>query len=69
MGASTGGTAFWGMATFEAESWDKILEVFSHPEYERVVFPDERRIIDRARTQVFAGEFATMLDRGVQSKT
>lgn len=56
------------MAVFEAESWDKIAEVFSHPDYKRVVFPDEQNMIDRARSQVFAGEFATILDKSVQSK-
>ena len=63
MGASPRGRSLWGMAIFEAESWDKILEVFSHPEYQRVVYPDEKVIIDRSRTQVFAGEFATLLER------
>ena len=68
MGVSAGGSAFWGMAVFEAESWEKLLEVFSHPEYARVVYPDEQHILDRERTQIFAGEFATILERSTQAK-
>ena len=56
------------MATFEAESYDKIFEVFADPEYERVVFPDERKILDRSRSNVFAGEFATFWDKARQSE-
>ena len=39
-------TSFWGMAIFEAESYDKIMEVFSHPDYIRYGLPDEKNILD-----------------------
>ena len=42
MGSSPQAATFWGMAVFEAESYEKLLEVFSHPDYQRVVFPDEK---------------------------
>lgn len=55
--------SYWGMAIFEAESFDKLTEVFSHPDYQRVVFPDEQVILDKSRTLLFAGQFATILNQ------
>lgn len=54
------------MAIFEAESYDKIFQVFADPQYEQVVFPDEKKILDRSRSNVFAGEFTTLWDRSRQ---
>lgn len=54
-------TQFWGLVTFEAESYDKINEVFSDPEFVRVVYPDEKNFIDRSKSQVLAGNYATLL--------
>ena len=51
------------MAVFEAESYEKLLEVFSHPDYQSVVYPDEKLILDRSRSQVIAGQFATFVDK------
>jgi hypothetical protein len=62
MGSSTQACTFYGMAVFEAESYEKLLEVFSHPEYQRVVFPDEKVILDRSKSQIVAGQYATFLD-------
>ncbi|KAJ3553104.1 hypothetical protein NM688_g3795 [Phlebia brevispora] len=52
-------TPFWGIVTFEAESYEKINEVFQHPDYLRVVFPDEENILDRSKSLILAGEYAT----------
>lgn len=54
-------TPFWGLVTFEAESYEKINEVLNHPEYLRVVFPDEQKILDRSKSVILAGEYATFL--------
>lgn len=43
------------MAIFEAESYDKIMEVLTHPEYLRTVSPDEPNMLDRSKSQIFAG--------------
>ena len=43
------------MAIFEAESYDKIIEVLTHPEFVRTVQPDEANIMDRSKCQIFAG--------------
>ena len=55
MGSSAQATTFWGMAIFEAESYDKIMEVLTHPEYLRTVGPDELNMLDRSKSQIFAG--------------
>ncbi|KAF7797940.1 hypothetical protein EIP86_009147 [Pleurotus ostreatoroseus] len=52
-------TPFWGLVTFEAESYEKINEVLTDPEYIRVVFPDEKNILDRSKSMVLAGEYVT----------
>jgi hypothetical protein len=56
-------TPFWGMCVFEAESYDKIIEVLSHPEYMRRVFPDEKNLMDRSKSLVVSGGFATVFER------
>ena len=53
-------TSFWGLVTFEAESYDKITEVLSSPEYTKLVYPDEKNVIDRTKSQVLAGEYANI---------
>ncbi|KAI0358752.1 hypothetical protein OH77DRAFT_1421214 [Trametes cingulata] len=52
-----------GVAVFEAESYDKIFEVFQSEEYKRVVFPDEAKFIERSKTGFVAGPFVTFVDR------
>ena len=50
-----------GVAIFEAESVEKIFEVFTDPEYFRVVVPDEESFFDRSKSAMLAGEFATIM--------
>lgn len=66
MGSSPQASTFYGMAIFEAESYEKLLQVFSDPEYRRVVFPDEKTILDRTKSQVVAGQYATFVDKPVK---
>ena len=66
MGSSPQASTFYGMAIFEAESYEKLLEVFSHPDYQRVVYPDEKVILDRSRSQVVAGQYATFVDKAAK---
>ena len=56
-------STFWGQVIFEAESYDKIIEVLSHPEYISRVFPDEKNFLDRSKSQVLSGVYATMFER------
>ena len=41
---------FDGMAIFEGESYEKIMECFMDEEYNRVVVPDEEGLFDRKRS-------------------
>ncbi|KAF7976186.1 hypothetical protein HWV62_7352 [Athelia sp. TMB] len=50
-----------GMAIFEGESFEKIMEVFSSPEYFAKVAPDEDTFIDREATQFLALDLATLI--------
>ena len=47
-----------GMAIFEAESIEKIYEVFADEEYVRLVIPDEERLFVRSKTIFLAGPYA-----------
>ncbi|KIP01961.1 hypothetical protein PHLGIDRAFT_130998 [Phlebiopsis gigantea 11061_1 CR5-6] len=68
MGSSSATASFYGMAVFEAESYDKIFQVFADPEYQRVVFPDEQKLLDRGRSQLFAGQVATVWEKARASE-
>ena len=50
-----------GAAIFEAESFEKIMEVFQDPEYIKVVVPDEMKFMQREKCQMVAGQLATVL--------
>ena len=53
--------SFVGVAIFEAESFDKIQEVFQHPDYIRFVVQDELKFVKREKCQMVAGELATVV--------
>ena len=53
---------YYGIAIFEAESFEKIVEVFTSEEYLRVVVPDEHKFFDHENAQILAGPFATIID-------
>lgn len=56
-------TSHYGMAIFEAESYEKIIEVFTHPDYLRIVVPDEEKFFDRAKSTMIGGQFAELMSR------
>jgi len=63
-GMSAGGytMASWdGLAVFEAESYDKILAIFSSEEYQRVVYPDEAKFLDVTRRHLFVADVVPLL--------
>ena len=51
-----------GMAIFEAESMEKLFEVFQDEKYMRLVRPDEQRFIKMTAATPVAGTFATFLN-------
>ncbi|KAF7797935.1 hypothetical protein EIP86_009142 [Pleurotus ostreatoroseus] len=51
-----------GIAVFEAECFEKIFAIFQDSEYQRVVVPDEMKFIEREKSQLVAGELASVLD-------
>ncbi|KAI8994043.1 hypothetical protein BD414DRAFT_411737 [Trametes punicea] len=52
-----------GLAIFEAESYEKLLEVFGSEEYKRVIVPDEAKFLDRPKTGFFIGPIVDYIDR------
>lgn len=42
--------------------------MFSDPEYQRVVLPDEQNFIDRSRTQLFGGGIATIWEGPIKTE-
>lgn len=56
-------TPFRGMATFEAESYDKIAAILSDPEYRERVVPDEHKFFDAERSVWMAGGMADVVDK------
>ena len=53
---------FWALAVLEAESPEKILEIFQDEEYLRVVAPDESVVCDRAGSYILAGHYVTLFE-------
>ena len=51
----------YGMAIFEAETYEKILEVFAHPDYTSIVVPDELKFMNRMKSSLVAGQCAMIL--------
>ncbi|KAL7281309.1 hypothetical protein PYCCODRAFT_1476541 [Trametes coccinea BRFM310] len=51
-----------GVAAFEADSPEKILEIFEDEEYLRVVAPDEDKFVDRPSMQVLGGYYVSIFD-------
>lgn len=51
------------MVIFEAESYDKILEVLSSKEYKEQAVPDEEKFIDRSSTQLLATDLAPIMPK------
>lgn len=54
---------YYGMAIFEAESYEKIFQVFINQEYSEVIVPDEEKFFDRTKSLMIAGDLATFLDQ------
>ena len=52
-----------GMAIFEAESLEKIYEVFRDEDYLRLVRPDEEKYINITDTEFVGGPFASIIVR------
>ncbi|KAI0674974.1 hypothetical protein C8Q78DRAFT_1009866 [Trametes maxima] len=54
-------TAWAGQVIFEAESLEKILEVFQDEEYQRIVVPDEEKFVKRTEILPLVGQYATIV--------
>ncbi|KAJ7678933.1 hypothetical protein DFH06DRAFT_975016 [Mycena polygramma] len=52
-----------GMAIFEGESLAKIFEVFTHPEYQEKVIPDEKSFVNREACQMLPLDLLTVIDK------
>ncbi|KAJ6508005.1 hypothetical protein C8R47DRAFT_1036853 [Mycena vitilis] len=52
-----------GMAIFEAETYGKIFEVFTHPEYQEKVIPDEKSFMDRESCQMLPLDLFTVIGK------
>ncbi len=55
--------AYHGLTVFEAESYEKIMEVFTSEEYARICQPEEKNYLDRAKTGFFPGSIVTFIDK------
>ncbi|KAH9892881.1 hypothetical protein C8Q73DRAFT_76278 [Cubamyces lactineus] len=51
-----------GVAILEAETPEKILEIFKDEEFLRVVAPDQEKFIDRGSMRVLSGQYATIYE-------
>ncbi|KAI0829729.1 hypothetical protein BC628DRAFT_1314156 [Trametes gibbosa] len=52
-----------GVAIFEADSYEKILEVFLSEEYKRLAYDDETNFLDRSKSVFLPGSLVTYVDR------
>ncbi|KAI0769336.1 hypothetical protein BD413DRAFT_477522 [Trametes elegans] len=53
--------SYGGMVIYEAETLEKIREVFQDEEYLGKVLPVEERFIDRQKTQILVGQYVTLI--------
>lgn len=51
------------MATFEAESYEKITAIFTDPEYLERVVPDEHKFCDMAKCVWIGGGVADVINK------
>ena len=54
---------FYGIAVFEAETPEKILEITTDPDYLRIIRPDEEKFFNWRLMEVIAGEIAVFIDK------
>lgn len=50
---------YGGVAIFEAETLEKILEIFTDEDYLRIAVPDEEKFVDRSGFHLLAGHYST----------
>ena len=58
-------TPYWGIAIFEAESYEKLLAFAKDPEYLDKVVPDELKFVDREKSGLLVGKFAEIICRSL----
>ena len=49
-----------GLVVLEAESYEKILEIFDDEDYKRLAVPEEGEFVDRSATRLVPAGFATI---------
>ena len=54
--------SYHGLAVFEAESYDKIMEIFASEEYNTIGLPAEQKFLDRSKTAFVPGTIITFID-------
>lgn len=52
-----------GLALFEADSYEKIMEVFTSEEYQTAALAKEENYLDRSKTIFFPGSLVTFIDK------
>ena len=50
------------MAIFEAKSYERLFEIFSDEEYEKIVVPDEEKFLDRGKSVAFPLDIIPIFD-------
>ncbi|THU92889.1 hypothetical protein K435DRAFT_671245 [Dendrothele bispora CBS 962.96] len=52
-----------GIGILEAESYEKIFEIFDDPEFKAIGEPDEEHFLDRSKTRVIPLDFLVFIDK------
>ncbi|KAK7451672.1 hypothetical protein VKT23_012349 [Stygiomarasmius scandens] len=52
-----------GIGILEAESYEKLFEVFNDPEFKAVIGSDEERFLDRSKTRMIPLDFIAFIDK------
>ncbi|KAI0633416.1 hypothetical protein C8Q77DRAFT_1114843 [Trametes polyzona] len=53
---------FGGVAIFESDTLEKLLEIFEDEEYKRLILPDAEVFVDSSKAQILAGHYTTVTD-------
>ncbi|KAF5344905.1 hypothetical protein D9758_011552 [Tetrapyrgos nigripes] len=52
-----------GVAIIEAESYEKLLELFNDAQFKAIVEPDEEKFLDRSKTRSVPLDFAAFINK------
>jgi len=54
---------YYGVAVFEAETDEQILDILQDPDYQKIIQPDEAKFFDNKKIEIIMGKVAVLIDK------